>query len=208
MRKTYCVLLLILILYVSCEKEISRYKFTEVSEEFKSIAFFNKDSYWIYKDSLTELYDTVYLKYSSLFYNLEYPKRPTYIFNSYLKSTMYSSQPQHHIIEYSYSIYQNIFRNAVDMYNLYRIHEPIDTVNRQSVQFVKKHDTYIIDTTLYKDVYMYKLSDDLYITDDPPGFNPSYRFYCRNIGLIRIESINTNFVRNIINYHVEPFQIN
>lgn len=108
----------------------------------------------------------------------------------------------------NYTIYNNhgVFEAANSNYNpifsLYRLHDPVDTIKRNAVQFIAKLSSYTINGIKFNNVFKYKIDNDAYITDPLPGENPSYRYYALGVGLIRIESIYTNYVRNVVDYRV------
>lgn len=198
MRKWLFLVALCLLNQISCTRKLDKYKIPLFSDDFKNIVLFEKGSKWIYIDSISETVDTVRVSNSVLFLTGKYLR-----FNCDMESSLEPDRVLNYNINNKLGVFEATNYNYNPIFCLYRLHDPVDTIKRNAVQYIAKLPSYTVNGITFYNVFKYKLEHDAYITDPLPEDNPSYRYYAQNVGLIRIESIYTNYVRNVMDYNVQ-----
>jgi hypothetical protein len=200
---TLWVLLLLSVLLSDCFKP----KEILIDRESKDYCLFDKDSYWIYQDSVTLAVDSTrsfpndHRMWEEGGFNCE-----AYLFNivSHYQDTTYRL---HLCLTASYYIDSKI-TGALEKrgYGHFYYHsgkekESFHPYKNSKLAFFMKKNSYSINEIKFNEIKIFEYSD--------PDKRERY-YWARHVGLIREEKYNENdslvSVRNLIRYNVKPYK--
>ncbi|MCK6648418.1 MAG: hypothetical protein L6Q66_02075 [Bacteroidia bacterium] len=212
------VLFLSTIILISCEKfDYEKYyeQPPDPLEDLPSYSYFKTGTYWIYKDSVTNALDSIYVFADT---NYLYHQTNTtqeegdYMFYGFRAYSSYDS------CIYYYSISMgNYILSTREVGALLRKYKQTDYIgatylmtNRfiegdqigyyaaQGITYYKQsYDSLLIGTNVFRDVVKFH-----HTKDETMELSPSNVYFSKHVGLIRKEKLNTNQVWELVRYQI------
>lgn len=196
MVKIY-LLVSICILNCSCKKNIETYDYFPAPSLIGSLVKFDKGSYWIYLDSLNQHLDTLDIIYvshsiksttSSKYYD-EYKFYGKGKNNEKFYSSILTYYKDNYLFAYNNTSYPHLIN-------------PINTLPHPDINFDYKLDTLTVQGNLFEDVFVFNCKKDITVTYKANNTKQTLRYYVPHVGLIKVVGIDTNYVRDLVSYHV------
>lgn len=216
--KNILISFLLLSVFFSCRQEIvERVSFKRIPNEMKAYWNFKPGTYWIYKDSISNYIDSVYVSDLKLDSGYGFQGKQKIVFQALQLTTLNLNGDE---IKYrvTTTYTQNKAENFSIVYANKTIHNPNYYFVGENTSFIYP---YLVGLTSENTIYSYPYNDTCVLMNLFPlynGFadviefkntrnafeyaNKSFSYYAKNIGLIKYEVPDSNKFRRLISYHI------